>query len=160
MLVGGLGTRLAWDRVDMLVSVDVNAVIGMIDKCDDLLHFDGIAGLCEKGEQVSIDSRQPALDVGYSNLHVAGMQANVIRCIGLRSSQGSVCCGQGKIAVAQYAKAIPDILDILQGAERGERLVVRAMVALDDVYHTLGCTLSSSSVVTGHDALQDLRLGV
>lgn len=79
MLVGGLGACLAWDRIDMLIAIYVNAIIRMIGKGDDLLHFYCIAGMCEKGQQVLIDGRHPALDVGYSYLHVAGMQANVIR---------------------------------------------------------------------------------
>lgn len=160
MLVGGLGACLAWDRIDMLIAIYVNAIIRMIGKGDDLLHFYCIAGMCEKGQQVLIDGRHPALDVGYSYLHVAGMQANVIRCIGLSSSQGGVCRGQGKVAVAKYAKTITDIPDILQGAERGERLVMCAVPAFNDIYHTQGHTLSGRCVVAGHDTLQDLRLSI
>ncbi len=46
MLVGGLGACLAWDRIDMLIAIYVNAVIRVIGKGDDLLHFYCIAGMC------------------------------------------------------------------------------------------------------------------
>src|SRR5205809_585651 len=160
MLVGGLSARLTWNRIDMLITVGVNAVIRMIGKCDDFLHFCGVTRICEKGKQVLIDGRYPALDIGYGYLHVAGVQANVVCCIGLSSSQGSVRRSQGKVAVAKYAKAITDIPDILQGAEGGERPIVCAMLALDDVEHALGYTLNAQRVVGGYDALQDLRLRI
>src|SRR5262245_10887496 len=160
MLVGGLSACLAWYRINMLITIGVNAIIRVIGKCDDFLHFCGVIGICEKGDQVPIDGRQPALDICYSYLHVASVQANIVCCIRLSGSQGSVRRCQSKVAVAKYAKAITGIPDILQGTERGERPIVCAMLALDDVEHALRYTLNAQLVVAGYDALQDLRLRI
>ncbi len=138
MDVGSDSTGFSGHWINLLISVDVDAVIGVIGEGHDLLYDGSVVGVREQFERVLIDGCYPAFDIVRGNDNVTSVEADVRGTIGLVGSQRSVRCRSDKVALPQNTKAIASLGNVEGGTVSIKRRIIGAVFPLADINDALG----------------------
>src|SRR5579883_2930185 len=150
--IGGCGPRLAFAGIDLSIPIGIEALESMVSQGDNLLDALCIAWVAEQLQGIMVNGSHPARDIGRAGLHLAGVQANIRRAIGLRGGQGGMCGGGSCVAIrAQDTEAVAG--GDRASARRGRPLEVASLLALTNVDDTLRETSNRGCIPIPRQAL-------